>query len=201
LCGGAGILPDPTQSIEVGKKIVNLLEGSRSIEKIRGLPLEEQAVRCLSFLGKKPPGSHYERCIDKAQEGLQRIGSMSFGEYLERAGSSIIESEEETDFGGALVRARLEMGRKEILLYVRPLEEMEEALSFFGVPLPRPAREICISHEAFHFLVPDCPEELAEVSAHLFCTLSLSLPFYSGLLDVIHLLYRRCKMAGGDEHK
>lgn len=168
---------------------MNSGDAHRILSEILLLPLEEQAVKSLRYLGKR--AHNVTQCHTDAQAAREILAGRSVSKYLIEEGITVVISGERADFGAACVRARLDMTAKRISLYAEPLETLREACAFFALTPPVALSEIITAHETFHVMKPMCPEARAEVSAHFFATLHLELPWYAGVLDIAQILFKR----------
>jgi len=83
---------------------------------------------------------------------------------------------------GALVRARVLPRHGLVLLDPEGVADLAARLA--GRGLAGQARERILAHELFHVLEPACPEPLAELAAHLFAGVFLSLEDFPGAIDL-----------------
>jgi hypothetical protein len=166
------------------------MEDHIDLEELASLPLKDQAASCLSLLGRGEDLRHYATGFRDAEEAAVRLGDRTMEEYLAQIGISVVDTRDGA-YGNVRLRAVLDLSHKRIMIYADALAEVERALAFFSVHLEAPARQVVLAHEVFHCLMPDCPAERADLSAHLFATLILRLRFYAGIIDVACVSYRR----------
>ncbi len=114
-----------------------------------------------------------------ARQALAQVGSPPEEELFRRGYRIRLET---LSVPGALVRGRVLIEQRLVLLDPEGLEDLSERLRRRG--LSGEARERILAHELFHVLEPECPEDLAELSAHLFAGRLLNLEEFPGALDL-----------------
>jgi hypothetical protein len=152
------------------------------------LPYEDQARICAAFF-RRP--SHYFEGLRAAGKALKKLGPRTVQQCLAEDGIRIIASQEESRIGTVVTRARLDGLRKRLVIYERALLDLRGAAMHFGLPMQCDVRDIVIAHEGFHHLQPKITGVVAEAGAHIFASIHLGLAFYSEVLDVAELMYRK----------
>jgi len=135
---------------------------------------------------------------------IQHSASMEWNRFKDIPLKAIMESKKlrlssdyrDCDLPGLMIRSELDCRDREIILYEKNLEELQQALSIlqFSLCPPEIVHDIAITHELFHYLQYEqgcVPGSLAgEAGAHLFAQYYLGLSFYPWVLDVVQVVHR-----------
>lgn len=172
------------------------LKNPGELHAVLVLPLEEQVYWCQAIIRKKIAPGSLPQCNERVKIALEKTGGINRPDLFSRSGFTLLLVDENPWYGHALQRGILDMEKKSLIIYKKALRELEDACVDFGLHLSCPPLDILMAHETFHLLDPVCPDMLAEISAHLYATRILSLTFYAGLLDIIHIWYRKRHQSG-----
>ena len=127
-----------------------------------------------AWLARRGLGSaELEQARGRVAWARARVSRPPEEELLDR-GFAVVEGS--LGVPGAVVRARVDLGRRLVVLDPDGVEDLARR----GVG---PARACILAHELYHVLDPGCPARLAELAAHLFATEALGLEQFAAAAD------------------
>lgn len=137
------------------------------------VPCLEEQLR--GWWGTRRPALQLEevrRWTLLAESRLARHGSLDG--CLADHGITLVTSSEDNLLAGLRLRARLDLDRRRLTVYLRALPELEP----HGATIPT-----LVAHECFHLLCPECPPRWQEAAAHWFTARVARLHTFPGLWD------------------
>lgn len=124
---------------------------------------------------------HVDQACAWARRALRQTRRRS---ERELCGRGFVIRVQELCFAGVVLRAKLDTHRKELLIDPNAEADLHEAMERLGFPVHPSARALILAHEVFHLFCPKCPEEIAEMAAHLYVSECLGLEYFPGILDI-----------------
>ena len=126
--------------------------------------------------------------VDRACTWVRRaLGKTRRRSERELSGRGFDIRIQELSFAGVVLRAKLDTYRKELLIDSNAEADLHEAMESLGFPVYPSARALILAHEVFHLFCPRCPDDIAEMAAHLYVSECLGLDYYPGILDLSNL--------------
>ncbi len=172
-----------------------------NFKNIFSLPAEE----IVSLYSRNRGGEVSSECASElllqVGEILTQVKDRELSSLLAHYGLDVIYMEYAYDFPSHIYRAEVSVEEKKIVIFRPLLLELEQAVvEILGENvIPCSLAEILIVHELYHYLEysekkrREEPAIWQEIRAHLFTWRYLSLPFYPGILDMVHSAYREKK--------